>query len=109
MDTIFKLFSRAKVAIHTMKHEHFGIAIVELMASGIVVVAHDSAGPKQDIIGKSQNKVGFLANNLEEFSFAVSLALKNYDEDQIMQIRKNGRDWAVKHFGVSAFERGFVD
>ena len=29
-----------------MNNEHFGIAIVELMASGIITVAHDSAGPK---------------------------------------------------------------
>jgi glycosyltransferase involved in cell wall biosynthesis len=25
-----------------MKYEHFGIAIVELMAAGIVTIAHDS-------------------------------------------------------------------
>ena len=34
-----------------MKEEHFGISIVEMMAAGILVVAHASAGPKMDIIG----------------------------------------------------------
>jgi hypothetical protein len=29
-----------------MKHEHFGIAIVELMSAGIITIAHNSAGPK---------------------------------------------------------------
>jgi alpha-1,2-mannosyltransferase len=43
-----------KVAIHTMKHEHFGISVVELMSSGIITIAHNSAGPKEDIIGASK-------------------------------------------------------
>jgi len=34
-----------------MKFEHFGISIVEMMAAGIITIAHNSAGPKQDIIG----------------------------------------------------------
>lgn len=29
-----------------MKHEHFGISVVELMSSGIITIAHNSAGPK---------------------------------------------------------------
>lgn len=43
---IIDLFSRAKGAIHTMRQEHFGIAVVELMNAGIVTVAHKSAGPE---------------------------------------------------------------
>jgi len=48
---ILDLFSKAKVAIHTMKAEHFGISIVEMMSAGLIVIAHNSAGPKMDIIG----------------------------------------------------------
>lgn len=36
--------------LHTMWNEHFGISVVELMAAGLVVVAHNSGGPKLDII-----------------------------------------------------------
>ena len=78
-DTIYQLFSEAKVAMHTMKFEHFGIAIVELMSSGIITVAHKSAGPLKDIIGKSPEPVGYLAETKENYSFAVKLALLNYD------------------------------
>jgi alpha-1,2-mannosyltransferase len=39
---LISLFSKAKVGIHTMKFEHFGIAICELMASGIITIAHNS-------------------------------------------------------------------
>ena len=78
-ETIYQLFSEAKVAMHTMKFEHFGIAIVELMSSGIITVAHKSAGPLKDIIGKSPEPVGYLAETKENYSFAVKLALVNYD------------------------------
>jgi len=33
-----------------MEFEHFGISIVEMMATGIPVIAHNSAGAKEDII-----------------------------------------------------------
>lgn len=33
-----------------MEAEHFGISIVEMLAAGCLVVAHNSAGPKFDII-----------------------------------------------------------
>lgn len=67
-DTLYQLFSKAKVALHTMKHEHFGIAVVELMSSGIITIAHNSAGPKTDIIGpaadpKVNKPVGYLAED----------------------------------------------
>jgi alpha-1,2-mannosyltransferase len=48
---IVDIFKQAKVAIHTMRNEHFGIAVVELMSAGIVTIAHKSAGPFYDIIG----------------------------------------------------------
>jgi alpha-1,2-mannosyltransferase len=57
--------------MHTMKFEHFGIAIVELMSSGIITVAHKSAGPLKDIIGKSPDPVGYLAETKENYCFAV--------------------------------------
>lgn len=62
-DDILKLFGKSKVAIHTMKEEHFGISIVEMMSSGLITIAHDSAGPKMDIIGGSAQPVGYLASD----------------------------------------------
>ena len=41
---------RASLGIHTMWMEHFGIGVVEYMAAGVIPVAHNSAGPKMDIV-----------------------------------------------------------
>lgn len=54
-----------------MKSEHFGISVVELMSSGIVTIAHNSAGPKMDIIGASPKPVGYLGDSCKTYSFFV--------------------------------------
>lgn len=41
---------KSLVGLHTMWNEHFGISIVELMAAGLIAVAHDSGGPSMDIV-----------------------------------------------------------
>ncbi len=63
-DELCKRLSSASIGIHTMKDEHFGIAVVEMMAAGLVAVAHRSGGPKTDII--SEGETGFLAESAEE-------------------------------------------
>jgi len=37
---------RGTIGLHTMWNEHFGISIVECMAAGLIMVAHNSGGPK---------------------------------------------------------------
>lgn len=56
----------ADVAIHTMENEHFGIVLLEFMAAGLIVVAHNSGGPRIDIIDDGQS--GFLADDVASFS-----------------------------------------
>lgn len=76
---LFEIFGKAKVAVHCMKKEHFGIAVVELMSSGIITIAHNSAGPKEDIIGGAPNPVGYLADSQEDYAFFVRKAMMEYD------------------------------
>ncbi|EYC21119.1 hypothetical protein Y032_0020g230 [Ancylostoma ceylanicum] len=58
------------ISIHTMWNEHFGISVVEGMAAGTIMLAHDSGGPQLDILqpidGKKQElPLGFLAATKE--------------------------------------------
>ena len=40
-----RFLARGTVGLHTMWNEHFGIGVVEMMAAGVVTIAHDSGGP----------------------------------------------------------------
>jgi alpha-1,2-mannosyltransferase len=53
------LLSHAKVYIHTMLEEHFGISIVEAMASGCPVIMHKSGGAWTDIAGSGKYALGY--------------------------------------------------
>lgn len=66
---------KASVGIHTMWNEHFGIGVVEMMAAGLITIAHDSGGPKSDIVVPiSGNQTGLLASTANEYSDAIHTA-----------------------------------
>jgi len=56
---LLELLAKAKVYLHTMPFDHFGISLVEAMASGCVPVVHQSGGPWIDILNAEQGKYGF--------------------------------------------------
>ena len=63
----------ATIGIHTMRQEHFGIGIVEMMSAGLITIAHNSGGPRTDII--EPNVTGYLATTPEEYADFIHQAL----------------------------------
>ena len=49
-DKIEILLNKSTFGINAMWNEHFGIAVVEYMASGLIPIVHASAGPLLDIV-----------------------------------------------------------
>ncbi|EZG56143.1 putative glycosyl transferase [Gregarina niphandrodes] len=45
-----QLMTKAKVGLHTMVDEHLGISVAEMALTGCYVVAHNSGGPRDDIL-----------------------------------------------------------
>ncbi|GFQ04848.1 gdp-man:man(3)glcnac(2)-pp-dol alpha-1 2-mannosyltransferase [Phtheirospermum japonicum] len=69
---LVSLLGGAAAGIHSMIDEHFGISVVEYMASGAIPIAHNSAGPKMDIVLPEDGKqTGFLAQNVQEYADAI--------------------------------------
>ena len=89
--------SKASMGIHTMWNEHFGIGVVEMMAAGLITVAHNSGGPKSDIVTVSTDKerTGFLASTAEEYADAIHQIL-TMDPEQVEQIRARAQQSALR-------------
>nr|CAG8593414.1 1152_t:CDS:10 [Entrophospora candida] len=91
-NTLVDWLSKAKVGLHTMWNEHFGIG-----------------GPKMDIVIPYNDKTtgGFLANNEENFAKELykvfSLSGFEYNNIQI-----NARECAVKKFSEQIFENSIL-
>ena len=77
------------------------------MAAGTIVLAHDSGGPKLDIvIPYNDNPTGFLARDAESYADAMDTIL-NMSEDMKMSVRENARE-SVSRFSEEEFEGQFL-
>ena len=102
-----KLLNEATIGLHTMWNEHFGIGVVEIMAAGAVILAHDSGGPREDIVVDYEGqKTGFLANSVDTYASAMDEILKLSSNDR-MDIRLAARQ-SVERFSEAEFENGFI-
>ncbi|KAJ2852310.1 asparagine-linked glycosylation protein [Coemansia brasiliensis] len=121
----------SSVGIHTMRDEHFGINIVEMMAAGLLTIAHDSAGPKLDIISPAirinenalpseaqaqaylkapeENKdfpVGMVATTTDEFAQMIACSI-NVKGPVEKALRSAARAAATTKFSEAAFSTAF--
>lgn len=108
-----KNLQEATFGVHTMHDEHFGIAPAEMLSAGLIVLAHNSAGPKNDIIGNGTHAIhGYLADGHEKFVTMLTELIDNYyaggDKKQEMIDRvKRGQKFAKEELSNQAFENKF--
>ncbi|CAF1185797.1 unnamed protein product [Didymodactylos carnosus] len=72
--------NQAMIGLHTMWNEHFGIGIVEMMAAGTIVLAHNSGGPKMDIV---DNQTGFLAHDLDSYATKMRQIIELSNDERL--------------------------
>lgn len=101
---VYRLLADADVAIHTMKEEHFGISVVELMAAALVVVAHNSGGVQSDIIRHRVN--GLLAEDVDSYAASLHYAMSLSDEKR-KEMEAAARD-SVMRFSDDEFRTNFL-
>lgn len=88
---LVQLFQSAKIGVHTMWNEHFGIGVVECMAAGLIMVANRSGGPLMDIIETSEgSQTGYLAVDAVDYANCFLSVLYN-SKEQNEQIRQAAR------------------
>ncbi|KAJ6676524.1 GDP-MAN:MAN(3)GLCNAC(2)-PP-DOL ALPHA-12-MANNOSYLTRANSFERASE [Salix viminalis] len=81
---LVKLLGGSVAGLHSMVDEHFGISVVEYMAAGAIPIAHNSAGPKMDIVLEEDGQqTGFLAQNVEEYADAILKVLRMPETERL--------------------------
>eukprot|EP00057_Strongylocentrotus_purpuratus_P032333 XP_787277.1 PREDICTED: GDP-Man:Man(3)GlcNAc(2)-PP-Dol alpha-1,2-mannosyltransferase isoform X2 [Strongylocentrotus purpuratus] len=97
----------ATIGLHSMWNEHFGIGVVECMAAGNIIVAHNSGGPRMDIVVPHQDQpTGFLADTEEGYADTMLKILRMTSEER-MKIRLAARS-SVDRFSEKEFEKSFL-
>ena len=101
----------ADAGLHTMVDEHFGISVVEYMAAGALPIAHNSAGPMEDIVGPANRQcadgaAGMLACSLEEYASAI-VAVTEMAPEVRLAMAERGRAFVAERFSNDAFAASF--
>ena len=103
---IKSIFAKAAFGIHTMIDEHFGIAVVEMLAGGMVVMAHNSAGPKEDILHHGTETYGRLCED-DTYYTALCEEWEKYQtkegRKQQIEMIKKGQAWCKQELTNDAF------
>lgn len=95
-----ELYTKAKIYLHTMVGEHFGISLVEAMSAGCILVVHKSGGPWIDIVQKG--KWGFGYETVEEAATHINRLMH---EDNKLRALAQKRS---THFTEDKFKRRIV-
>lgn len=101
------IYRTARVYLHTMMGEDFGIAAVEAMSSGLIPVVHKSGGLWEDVI--RQGKFGFGYSNVDEAVQAIRIACRQspaVEEEVVVRSREFGKDAFRRE--AAGFVRRFV-
>ena len=108
-EQILEEFSKAKIGIHTMVDEHFGITLIEMMAAGLILVTHNSAGAKDDILVSFDDgsKPGFLVENEEEYVDQIEEILLRYEKMKNIIIPASTKRAEI--FSDEAFKTQFLN
>jgi alpha-1,2-mannosyltransferase len=111
---LYAWLGEAQIGLHTMWNEHFGISIVEMMAAGLVTVAHKSGGPLMDLIrpvsvsslplasstssssgASGRTDTGYLATTADEYAACIAAALDTYPLS--LPLRERAREASLKY------------
>jgi alpha-1,2-mannosyltransferase len=90
---LIQLLTQAKVYLHVMPNEHFGISIIEAMAGGCIPIVHRSGGPWLDTLEQQQGKNGFSYATVEEAAELIDLLIGDQELCRKMASAAQKRAW----------------
>ena len=106
-DDLCEQLTCALIGLHTMTNEHFGIGVVELMAAGVITIAHDSGGPRMDILPDGQH-CGFRASTADQYADHVRHIVLRMSPSDRGRMRATAMDRARRLFSDDVFDVAFA-
>jgi alpha-1,2-mannosyltransferase len=129
---VTEILNKATFGLNAMWNEHFGIAVVEYMANGLIPVVHASAGPLLDIVVpwnakdkkqsdqlnevtrtgfffKSENDSDFNPNDKYEPLHEVLLKVSELKSEEKLRIVKNGKSLVLEKFSDATFDKEWYE
>ena len=94
----------SKVYLHTKENEHFGISIVEAMASGCIPVVHNSGGPKEFV----PSNLRF--SNIDEAADILEKAIDSWSANQAKRLSTMAEKFSENNFSkrfINTFQSYF--
>ena len=101
-----EVLSEAKVYLHIMPQDHFGISVVEGMAAGCVPVVHRSGGPWMDILDEQQGMYGFSYSTPAEAARYIDTLVSDEDLRSRTALKASYR---AKRFDKTVFMKRMVE
>ncbi len=92
-----ELLKEAKVYLHTMVGEHFGISIVEAMALGCMPIVHNSGGMKEFV------PIKYRYLTLQDASNKITHEISTWSSDQSEEMKQ-----IASNFSMANFSRKFM-
>eukprot|EP00879_Flechtneria_rotunda_P003773 GHRR01004012.1.p1 GENE.GHRR01004012.1~~GHRR01004012.1.p1 ORF type:complete len:487 (+),score=120.70 GHRR01004012.1:258-1718(+) len=108
-----QLLGDAVGGLHTMLDEHFGISLVEYMAAGVIPIAHNSGGPRADIVvdietDEGLQRTGLLAETKEDYCSAITTLLEMEQRDRL-KIAAAAQRRVATMFSNERFHQRFME
>lgn len=89
-----ELLKKAKIYLHTMVGEHFGISIVEAMALGCLPIVHNSGGMVEFV--PEQYRYG----TIQEAANKITNEISNWSPDKVKEIQKISERFSFSNFSL---------
>jgi len=96
--TLQSILRKSKVYLHLAHGEHFGVSIVEAMASGCIPIVHNSGGPKEFV------PESYRFNGLEEAARKIEKAVFEWTPRESRQIIDLARPFSQENFSTRFLE-----
>lgn len=93
-----ELLKDAKIYLHTMIGEHFGISIVEAMASGCLPIVHNSGGMREFVPKQ------YRYETLQEAACKIDSEFDNWSPEKAEEMKK-----ISERFSYSNFSKRFIE